>query len=69
MMSGKRNKRRSEQGTVLACRSLPLPFFALYGLAAAGLTWMVAAWRDSRNSLRLREEIRAQNRADNDKDV
>ena len=48
---------KSDQGTVLACRSLPLPFFALYGLGAAGVTWMVAAWRDKRRGRRLREKI------------
>jgi hypothetical protein len=67
-MSGKTNDRRFEQGTVLACRSLPLPIFALYGLGAGGLTWMLAAWRDRRNSRRLREEIRERNQAENDKD-
>jgi len=45
---------------------LPIPFFALYGLAAGGVTWMVAAWRDRRASQRLREEIRSRNRTDDD---
>ncbi|MFP6569224.1 MAG: hypothetical protein VB815_01785 [Dehalococcoidia bacterium] len=61
-------KRNSDQGTVLACRSLPLPIFALYGLGAAGVTWMIAAWRDRRQTRRLRGEIWEQNREDGDGD-
>ncbi|MBT3943675.1 MAG: hypothetical protein HOC77_09250 [Chloroflexi bacterium] len=59
--------RKSSSETVLACRTLPLPLFALYGLGAAGITWMIAAWRDRRQRSRLREEIRVR-RSDEDDD-
>ena|GEM_PF-2729312 len=67
-MSNRTANRNSDQGTVLACRSLPLPIFALYGMGAAGMTWMIAAWRDRRRTRRLREEIRALSRHDEDED-
>ncbi|MCX8250613.1 MAG: hypothetical protein OTJ98_01985 [Dehalococcoidia bacterium] len=67
-MSNRTVKRNSDQGTVLACRSLPLPIFALYGMGAVGVTWMIAAWRDRRQTRRLREEIRARSRQEEDGD-
>ncbi|HIF13573.1 MAG TPA: hypothetical protein EYQ82_11365 [Dehalococcoidia bacterium] len=67
-MSNRTAKRNSDQGTVLACRSLPLPIFALYGMGAASVTWMIAAWRDRRRTRRLREEIRARSREEEDGD-
>ena len=63
-MTPRRADRESRGGTVLACRSVPLPLFALYGMGAAGLTWMVAAWRDRRQTRKLREEIRSRKRGD-----
>ncbi|MFP6595415.1 MAG: hypothetical protein VB860_10665 [Dehalococcoidia bacterium] len=65
-MSKRATKRISDQGTVLACRSLPLPIFAVYGIGAAGVTWLIAAWRDRRQTRRLREEMRARKRDDGD---
>jgi hypothetical protein len=53
---------------MLACRSLPLPIFALYGMGAAGVTWMIAAWRDRRQTRRLHEQIRSRSREDEDGD-
>ena len=61
-MSHRTPERASAGGDVLACRTLPLPFVALYGLGAAGVTWMVAAWRDRRQNRRLRREIQSKNR-------
>ena len=54
------SKRDSRGETVLACRTLPIPIFALYGLGAAGITWMIAAWRDRRQRERLRNKIKTQ---------
>jgi hypothetical protein len=32
------------------------------------MTWMIAAWRDRRQTRRLREEMRARRREDEDED-
>lgn len=63
-MNARPADRKPRQETVLACRSVPLPLFALYSVGAMGVTWMAAAWRDRRRNRRLRDEIRSRNRQD-----
>ncbi|MFW6195136.1 MAG: hypothetical protein ACOC5M_01275 [Chloroflexota bacterium] len=57
-MRGTARPKRYGSHATITCRTLPVPFMLLYSMAAAGLTWAVAAWREHRANRAVRERER-----------